>query len=76
MIDSTVPPPRSYAEGNYLMGTWCADAINSLLEESGVDRASVGLIGSHGQTVRATSLPFTHTHTPWASFPALRLWID
>ena len=41
------PPPRpaaagnDYANGNYRMGEWCADAVNSLLESSGVDKAGV-----------------------------------
>ena len=42
---------NDYAEGNYAMGEWCASAINGLLDESGIDRSSCALIGSHGQTV-------------------------
>jgi 1,6-anhydro-N-acetylmuramate kinase len=42
---------NEYAEGNYKMGEWCANAANSLLEETGIERSSIQLIGSHGQTV-------------------------
>jgi anhydro-N-acetylmuramic acid kinase len=42
---------NEYAKGNYRFGEWCADRALQLLEEAGVDRATVALIGSHGQTV-------------------------
>lgn len=42
---------KEYAKANYLMGEWFADAVNALLEETGVDKASIHLIGSHGQTI-------------------------
>ena len=42
---------NKYAEGHYRMGEWCAEAGLQLLSESGVDKDSVSLIGSHGQTV-------------------------
>ena len=42
---------NEYAKGNYLFGEWCADRALQLLEETGIDKASVALIGSHGQTV-------------------------
>eukprot|EP00519_Triparma_laevis_P013394 CAMPEP_0182490054 /NCGR_PEP_ID=MMETSP1321-20130603/34_1 /TAXON_ID=91990 /ORGANISM="Bolidomonas sp., Strain RCC1657" /LENGTH=1079 /DNA_ID=CAMNT_0024692183 /DNA_START=288 /DNA_END=3527 /DNA_ORIENTATION=+ len=42
---------NEYAEGNYKFGDWCAQRVNDLLDETGVDRSSVALIGSHGQTV-------------------------
>jgi hypothetical protein len=36
---------NDYAEGNYLMGEWCAEAINSLLASEGIDPADVALVG-------------------------------
>jgi len=42
---------KEYAKANYRMGEWFAKAVNDLLQESGVDKATVHLIGSHGQTI-------------------------
>merc|ERR1712205_232083 len=42
---------NEYAEGNYKFGEWFADNALALLEESGIDKSTVSLIGSHGQTV-------------------------
>jgi len=42
---------NKYAEGNYVVGEWLADCCLKLLEESGIPKESVHLIGSHGQTV-------------------------
>jgi len=43
---------NGYAEGNYKIGEWCADRIEQLIRETdGVDKSSIALIGSHGQTV-------------------------
>lgn len=42
---------KEYAKANYLMGEWFAGAVNTLLNESGVDKSSIHLIGSHGQTI-------------------------
>jgi anhydro-N-acetylmuramic acid kinase len=42
---------NEYAEGNYKFGDWIADRVNRLIDESGVDKSSIALIGSHGQTV-------------------------
>lgn len=42
---------NEYAVGNYRFGEWCADRALQLLEETGIDKSTVQLIGSHGQTV-------------------------
>ena len=42
---------NDYAKGNYEMGEWMANAANNILEEEGIDRSTIQLIGSHGQTV-------------------------
>ena len=42
---------NGYAEANYKLGEMFGDCTNSLLAESGIDPASIHLIGSHGQTV-------------------------
>ena len=42
---------NEYAEGNYKFGEWIADRCNRLLEETGIDKSEIGIIGSHGQTV-------------------------
>jgi 1,6-anhydro-N-acetylmuramate kinase len=42
---------NEYAEGNYKFGEWIADRVNRLIEESGIPKESISLIGSHGQTV-------------------------
>jgi len=42
---------NEYAEGNYKFGEWFAKHALELLEESGIDKSTVSLIGSHGQTV-------------------------
>lgn len=42
---------NEYAEGNYKFGEWCADRALQLLEDAGIDKSTVQLIGSHGQTV-------------------------
>lgn len=40
-----------YAEGNYRLGEMFAKAVNSCLEENGIDKKSVHLIGTHGQSI-------------------------
>jgi len=42
---------NEYAIGNYRFGEWFADRALRLLEEAGIDKSTVQLIGSHGQTV-------------------------
>jgi len=45
------PDGVEYAEGNYKLGDWFADAVNNVLEENKIDKSTVQLIGSHGQSV-------------------------
>ena len=40
-----------YARGNYELGEMFAKRINDMLDESGIDRKTIALIGSHGQTI-------------------------
>jgi len=42
---------NEYAIANYRFGEWFADRALRLLKESGIDKSSVALIGSHGQTI-------------------------
>jgi anhydro-N-acetylmuramic acid kinase len=42
---------NEYAEGNYKFGYWCAEKALQLIEESGIDKSTIQLIGSHGQTI-------------------------
>lgn len=42
---------NDYALANYRLGRMFADRVERLLEEAGVDKSSVDLIGSHGQTI-------------------------
>jgi len=43
--------PREYCRLSFDLGGWLADAAITAIAESGVDRASVAAIASHGQTV-------------------------
>jgi len=43
--------PEEYCRLNFDLGAWLADAVVQLLAESGVARADVRAIGSHGQTL-------------------------
>lgn len=45
------PDGNEYAIANYRLGEWMADNALVLLAEAGIDKASIDLIGSHGQTV-------------------------
>ena len=45
------PDGNEYALANYKLGEWMADRALALLDEAGIDQASIDLIGSHGQTV-------------------------
>jgi len=42
---------NDYAIGNYTMGEWCAKHALQLIEEAGISKDSVDLIGSHGQSI-------------------------
>jgi anhydro-N-acetylmuramic acid kinase len=42
---------NEYAEGNYKFGEWLSDRALRLLDETGIDKSTVQLIGSHGQTI-------------------------
>ena len=42
---------NDYAIANYRFGEWFAERVLQLLQESGIPKESVHLIGSHGQTV-------------------------
>jgi anhydro-N-acetylmuramic acid kinase len=42
---------NEYAEGNYKFGEWLADRALRLIDETGIDKSSIQLIGSHGQTI-------------------------
>lgn len=42
---------NEYAVANYRMGEWMADNALALLDEAGIDKATIDLIGSHGQTI-------------------------
>jgi len=42
---------NDYALANYELGRMFADRVNRLLEEEGIDKDTVDLIGSHGQTI-------------------------
>lgn len=42
---------KDYAEGNYLLGNMFGDCVNSLIEESGIDKSSIDIVSSHGQTI-------------------------
>lgn len=42
---------NEYAEANYKLGEMMADNALKLLESAGIDKSTIDLIGSHGQTV-------------------------
>jgi len=42
---------NEYALAHYKMGEWFAKRVNDLIEESGISKDSIHIIGSHGQTV-------------------------
>jgi len=42
---------NEYAIANYRMGEWMADNALALLDEAGIDKETIALIGSHGQTI-------------------------
>jgi anhydro-N-acetylmuramic acid kinase len=45
------PDGNDYAVANYRLGEWFADAVNNVLAENNIDKSTVHLIGSHGQTI-------------------------
>jgi anhydro-N-acetylmuramic acid kinase len=44
-------PPSEWCQLGFDVGEWLADAARAVLAESGVSRAEIGAIGSHGHTV-------------------------
>jgi len=40
-----------YARGNYQLGKWFAQCANDLMKEAGIDKSTVHLVSSHGQSV-------------------------
>lgn len=40
-----------YAEGNYKLGEMFSTCVNSLIEESKIDKATINLVSSHGQSI-------------------------
>ncbi|ORY02666.1 hypothetical protein BCR34DRAFT_492965 [Clohesyomyces aquaticus] len=57
MLRETQTTPSAMSQINVLLGKMFSDAVKTFCELHGVDRASIDLIGSHGQTIWLLSMP-------------------
>lgn len=57
MLRSTQTTPSEMSQVNVQLGHMFADAIESFCPKFGVDKSSIDLIGSHGQTIWLLSMP-------------------